>query len=162
MGIKLNRHRWIQASIGVGIFVLITFIIFLIFFFTCSCKAKRIRPRQLPPEDTNAVNHFQLNWLASAIPPQPQEPPPTAIAPQALLCFTNELTFPWYPGLNGWLIIWRTADWQNYITLSYILYEDEDFYRTNDEGEVFTVIRFVDQYPLPEQAFYEGAIITNN
>lgn len=161
MEIKLSRNRRQEASLVIGVFILLMLLLFFGGFLTFGCRAHKIKPRQLPPEDTNAVNIIQMPWFA-LLAPTPQEKPPGSSSLMPLSCFTNELSFPWYPGMDGWLIVWRTDNWRDYVMLSYILYEDEDLYRTNDNGDIFQIIRFVDQYPLPIQAFYEGVILTNS
>lgn len=160
MEIKLSRKQSESASFVIGAFILLMLLLFLGGFLTFGCRAHKIKPRQLPAEETNAVNIIQMPWFA-LLAPTPQEKPPGSSSSMPLLCHTNELSFPWYPGLDGCLIIWRTADWQNYEMMNYILFEDGDRYRTNCDGEIFQVIGFVDLYPLPYQAFYEGVILTN-
>lgn len=162
MEIKLSGKRREGASIVVGVFILLMLLLFLGGFLTFGCRAKKIKPRQLPAEETNAVNIIQMNWFAALAPTPQREPSTSGIVPPPLVSFTNELAFPWYYGMDGWLLVWRTPDWQNYEMLSYILFEDECRFRTNSAGEIEAVIGFVDLYPLNERAFYEGVIIINS
>lgn len=159
MEIRLSsRSR--DASIALGMVVLITFIFLIFMFYTVSARVKKIKPRSFD-DDTNEVAHLQMDWLGINPPPTHQDPPPASFSTQTLNSFTNELTFPWYPGLSGNLLVWRTDNWRDYTLLYYVLFEEQDRYRTNDAGDVFVVIGFVDQYSLPERAFYSGVILTN-
>lgn len=150
-----------DATVMLGMVVLITFIFLIFMFYTVSARVKKIKPRTFD-DDTNEVAHLQMEWTGLNPPPTYQDPPPTGHSAQTLTSFTNELTFPWYPGMSGNLLVWRTENWRDYTLLYYVLYEDQDRYTTNDAGDVFVIIGFVDQYSLPERAFYSGVIITNS
>lgn len=149
------------AGAALGMVVLITFIFLIFMFYTVSARVKRIKPRSFD-DDTNEVAHLQMNWTGINPPPTYQEPPPPSHSSQTLNSFTNELTFPWYPEMSGHLLIWRTENWRDYTLLHYVLYENEDRYITNNAGDVFVIIDFVDQYALDCHAFYSGVIITNS
>lgn len=149
-----------DASIMLGMVVLITFIFLIFMLYTVSARVKRIKPRSFDVE-TNEVAHFQVEWLRSAVPPIHQDSPPLGASAQTVNSFTNELIFPWYPGLDGWLYIWRTEDWYNHTLLYYVMFEEKDRYITNSSGDIFVIVRFVDQYALDGKAFYDGVIRTN-
>lgn len=150
-----------DATVMLGMVVLITFIFLIFMFYTVSARVKKIKPRSFD-EDTNEVAHLQMDWPGLNPPPTYQDPPPTSHSAQTMTSFTNELTFPWYPGMSGSLLVWRTENWRDYTLLYYVLYEEQDRYKTNDAGDVFVVIGFVDQYALDGNAFYSGVIITNS
>lgn len=157
MKVPLNPHRHHAGGFALGVLVLVAVTVAIIGIFILASTAKSIKPRTLPPEETNSFyfyNRVDSIYYAS-IPQQPPPPPSMGHSPDYCV-HTNAVTFLWDDHFWwGHTVIERTEDGSNWVVLNYLLFEEPIF--TNG----YFVQPFVDLYAPADKAFYRGLVLTN-